>query len=166
MESNPAPPTPDAILNEDLSDNRTADSLGAGIPRLATKTLTFTGAVNFGEASSSAALFTVTGEVLIVYISTLCTVSLTGVASTVSLGVTGDTDLFVALTTATTIDAGMFWQTTTPTANGIAVNATCKDIVITDNILIESLTQNTDGGAVRVDVLWLPLSSDAVLVAA
>ena len=107
-----------------------------------------------------------TGEVLIVYISPLCTVDLTGATSTVSLGVTGDTDLFIAATTATTIDAGMFWQTTTPKANGIAVNATCKDIVITDSILVETLTFGTASGAVRFDVLWLPLSSDAVLVAA
>ena len=164
--SEPSPPTPDNILNEDLTDNRTADTLGAGIPRLATKTLTFTGAANLGEVNTSATLFTVTGEVLIVYISVICTVDLTGATSTVSLGVTGDTDLFIAATTATTIDAGTFWQTTTPKANGVALAATCKDIVITDDILIESLTFGTTGGALRLDVFWLPLSSDAVLVAA
>jgi hypothetical protein len=138
----------------------------SGVPSFATKTLTFTGATNFGEANSSATLFTVTGEVLVVAISPICTTDLTGAASTVSLGVTGDTDLFIALTTATTIDAGMFWQTTTPKANGTVLAAICKDVVITDSILVESLTQNTTGGVLRVDVYWLPLSTDGNLVAA
>lgn len=161
-----APPTPSAILDEQLTGNIAAGSVGAGIPRLTTKTLTFTGATNFGEVNTSAALFTVTGEVLVLYIVGFCTVDLTGAASTVSLGVTGDTNLFIAATTATTIDAGMFWQTITPTANGMAVVAACKDIVITDSILIESLTFGTASGALRIDVLWMPLSSDAALVAA
>ncbi len=144
----------------------TANTFGAGVPRLATKTLTFTGAANFGQSTTNAAIFTVTGEVRIVSISGWCVTDLAGVASTVSLGVTSSVALFIAATTATTVDTGLFWVSATPTANGIALPAACKDIIITDNIVIASATQDTTGGVLRIDVFWLPLSSDAALVAA
>lgn len=52
--------------------------------------------------------------------------------------------------------------------NGIALPSVPRFATktITDNILIESLTQDTTGGAVRVDVYWLPLSAGSNLAAA
>src|SRR5574343_542432 len=135
---------------------------GRGSLRRTTTTVTFTGAANLG-AVGAVPLFTVTGEVLVCYIVGFCTVLLTEAAptATLALGVTGSTSLFIGATTATAIDANEFWVSTTPTANGIAVPAACRDIVITDNIIATVAAQAVDSGAVRGDVYWLPLSGDA-----
>jgi hypothetical protein len=113
-------------------------------------------------------LFTVTGEVLIERIVPICTTLLTEAAptATLALGVTGSTSLFIAATTATAIDAGEFWVSTTPTANGIAVPAALQDIAITDNIIGTVAAQAVDSGVIRVDVYWRPLSADGAVVAA
>lgn len=126
------------------------------------KTVTFTGAANLGEVGA-VPIYTVTGEVLVVALIPYCTVNLTEAAptgATLLLGVTGDTDLFIASTAATAIGAGEFWVSATPTANGIAVPAGLKDIVITDNIIGTVGTANVDGGAIRFDLYYAPLSSD------
>lgn len=132
--------------------------LGSG---LATITRTFTGAAGLG-AVGSVALFTVTGEVLIERIVPFCTTLLTEAlaTATIALGVTGSTSLFIAATNAVDIDANEFWVDTTPDANGIALPAALKDIVITDNIIATVAAQNVDAGAIRFDVYWRALSSD------
>lgn len=108
--------------------------------RRATKTVTFTGATGLGEVGS-VPLFTVTGEVIVERIVPFCSTSLTvtggvGTAS-MQLGVTGATNLFVATTDPTAIDAGEFWVDATPDARGVALPAALKDIVITDSIVAE-----------------------------
>lgn len=135
---------------------------------LARKAVTFTGASGLGLAGTNVALFTVTGEVEVVRIVPVCTVDLTEAAptATLALGVTSSTALFVAATTATAIDAGEFWVTTTPTANGIAIPAACKEIAITDSIVAAPAVQNVNGGVIRFDLWWRPLSSDGLVVAA
>ncbi len=137
----------------------------ANLGFLATKTVTFTGAANLG-AVGNVPIFTVTGEVLILYLTPTGTVTLTEAAptATIALGVTGSTSLFIAATTATLITAGKFWTTTTPVANGVALPAALKDIVITDNIVGTVAAQAVNGGAIRWDVYWTPLSSDGLVV--
>lgn len=137
---------------------------GRGLLRRNSVSVTFTGAANLG-AVGSVPLFTVTGEVLIAYLVPWCSVDLTEAAptATLALGVTGSTSLFIAATTGTAIDAGEFWTSTTPTANGVAVPAALKDIVITDNIIGTVAAQAVNGGAIRFDVYWLPLSSDGLV---
>lgn len=137
-----------------------------GVPILrARKTLTFTGAANLGQAASNATVFTTTGEVLIVTLVPFCTTLLGEAAggATVSLGVTGNTTLFIAVTNTVDIDANEFWVDGTPDANGVAVPAALKDIAITDDILVANATQDTDSGVLRFDCLWVPLSSDGNL---
>src|SRR5512145_721060 len=134
---------------------------GRGQLRRASKTITFTGAAGLG-AVGAVPLFTVTGEVLVCYLVPWCSVDLTeaGATATLALGVTGSTSLFIAATTATAIDAGEFWTSTTPTANGVALPAALKDIVTTDSIIGTVAAQAVNGGALRLDCYWLPLSSD------
>ena len=141
------------------------DLTGPVTPRKATKTLTFTGAANLGQAATNATLFTVTGEILVLYLTPFCTVNLGEAAptATVSLGVTGSTALFIAATNSVNIDANTFWVDTAPDANGVAIPAALKDIIVTDNILVACAAQNTNAGAIRFDLLWLPLSSDAAV---
>lgn len=133
------------------------------------KSVTFTGAANLGQAGTTTTLFTVTGQVLVAYLSVFCSVDLTEAAPTASiaLGVTGSTTLFVAGTSSTTVDANEFWTTTAPSAvGGVAVPAAHKDILITANVIITCATQNTNGGALRADCWWLPVSPTGKLVAA
>lgn len=130
--------------------------------RFATKTLTFTGAANLGQAASNATVFSVTGQVLIVALAPFCKTSLTeaGATATSSLGVTGATTLFIAATNSVDIDANEFWVDGTPDANGVAIPAALRDILITDDIIVANAVDDTDGGVVRFDCLWTPLSSD------
>ena len=135
-------------------------------PFKATKTVTFTGAANLG-AVGAVPYFTVTDEVLVERIVPFCTVSLgeAAINSTIALGVTGSTSLFIAATDAVaTIAANLFWVDTAPDANGVAVPAALKDIAITDNIIATVAVQNVNAGAIRIDVYWRPLSATGLLV--
>jgi len=125
-----------------------------------TKTVAFDGAAGNG-AVGSVALFTVTGEVIVLYLMPYCSEDLVSAGGgTLALGVTGNTSLFIAATTATAIDNGEFWTSTVPTANGVAVPSALKDIAITDNIIGTVATGDITDGTIRFDCYWIPLSSD------
>ena len=130
----------------------------------ASKTVTFTGAANLG-AVGAVPIFTVTGEVIIEKLVPWCTVDLTEAAptATIALGVTGSTSLFIAATTGTVIDVGEFWVDTTSRANGFALPAALKDIVITDNIIGTVAAQAVNGGAIRFDCYWKPLNGGSLV---
>lgn len=135
---------------------------GPGVTvQTARKTVTFTGAANLG-AVGAVPIFTVTGDVLVVRLVPVCTVDLTEAlaTATLALGVTNSTALFVAATTATAIDAGEFWVNTTSQADGFALPAALKDILVTQNIIGTVATQAVNGGAIRFDCHWIPLSAD------
>ena len=129
--------------------------------RTSIASVTFDGTANKGQVGT-VPYFTVTGEVLVAAMVPFCTGSLTEAAATatIALGVTGSTALFIAATTATEIDVNEFWVDTSPDANGIALPAALKDIVITDNIIATVATQNVNGGTLRITVLWYPISAD------
>lgn len=127
------------------------------------KSITYTGATGLGEAATSTTIFTVTGEILVVRLVPFCTTNLgeSGATATIALGVTSSTALFIAATNSVDIDANEFWVSTTPTANGIALPAAMKDIVITDNILTTHAVTNTNAGVLRFELFWTALSVDA-----
>ena len=82
------------------------------------------------------------------------------------MGVTNLTSLFIAATNAVNLLTGEFWTEATGggTANaGIAVPAALKDIAITSNIVGTVATQAVNGGTLRFDVYYLPLSSDGLV---
>ena len=134
--------------------------------RFNTASITFTGAAGLG-AVGTASLFTVTGEVMLIYVVPFCTTLLGSAgAPTISLGVTGDVDLLIPATTALNIDTDEFWFSTTPTANGALLPASLQSESITDNILADILVASITRGTIRVDVYWLPLSSNGLVVAA
>lgn len=132
--------------------------------RFSTKTVTFTGAANLG-AVGNVPLFTVTGEVILQYIVGFCTTDLGEAAptATLALGITGSTSIFIGATTATGIDTGEFWVSTSPNPNGIALPAAVKEVVITDNIVATVAAQAVNSGVLRCDVYWRPLSSDGAV---
>jgi len=131
----------------------------------ASKTITFTGAANMGNAGENVTIFTVTGEILVLALIPFCTTDLTEAVgtATISLGVTSSVALFIAATDSKEIDANEFWVDTAPDPYGIALPATLKDIPITDNIVAACATQDTDGGVLRFDLYWMPLSSNGAV---
>lgn len=135
----------------------------SGIPTR--KTVAFSGAAGNG-AVGAVNLFTVTGSVLIRRITARCTEDLAGATATLALGVTGSTALFIAATTATDIDTGEFWLSTTPAATGLALPAALQNIVVDADIILTVATANITDGTIEFTVEWTPLSSDGNLVAA
>lgn len=134
--------------------------------RRTTVTVAFDGGAGTGASAGggNVPLFTVTGEVLVVALVPFCTESLASAGGgTLALSVTGASALFIAATTATNIDANMFWVDTGPDANGVALPAALKDIVITDNIVGTVATADITDGTIRFDVYYLPLSGDGLI---
>lgn len=134
-------------------------------PFRSTKTITIDGTNNNGELDQpTITLFTVTGEVLILALVPWCSEDLTSAGGgTLALGITGNTTLFIGATTATAIDNGEFWTSTTPTANGVLLPSTLQTVVITDNIIATVATADITDGTIRFDCLWFPLSSDGLI---
>src|SRR3972149_5642983 len=135
--------------------------------RRTSKEITFTGAAGLG-AVGNVPLFTVTGEVLVVYLVPFTVLTLTEAlaTATLALGVTNSTALFIAATNAVNLTTGEFWTESTGggTAEaGIAVPAPLKDIAISSNIVGTVATQAVNGGTVRFAVYYLPLSSDGLV---
>ena len=135
--------------------------LGEGI--VVTKTRTYTGAVGLGEAGA-ATLFTVTGDVL-VHLFAKCTTDLTVTgAATIEIGITGNTAVLIAQTTASGIDSGEIWVDTGAATVEALPN---KYILVGGTDIIETIaTADIDGGVLTFYCLWTPLSEDANLVAA
>jgi len=138
--------------------------------RVLRKSITFTGAATLG-AVGNVPLFTVTGEVVVVRLVPYTVLTLTEAlaTATLALGVTGLTSLFIEATNAVNLLTGEFWTEATGggTANaGIALPAALKDIAITSNIVGTVGAQAINGGTLRFDLLWRPLSTDGLVVAA
>ena len=132
-------------------------------PRLLQTSITFDGTAGLG-AIGAVPIFTVTGEVLVVSLSPICTTGLAGATATLSLGVTAGVTDFIAATLATDIDAGEFWQADPSEPNSDALEAALENILVTDNIVGAVLVAAISAGVMRFDVIWRPLSSDGNLV--
>lgn len=126
------------------------------------KTVAFTGAAGLG-AIGNLPLFVCTGQVLVQSIVPFCVTTLVGATATLALGITGSTALMVAATVATTITTGLFWLSASPAA-GLAVPALLTNVAINANLVGTIAVAAVTGGVLRVDVLYLPLSSDGALV--
>ncbi len=135
-----------------------------GAPQFAQATITFTGAANFG-AVGAVPMFTVSGgAVLVRYIAGRVTTNLAGATAQISLGITGITALFIALTTATTmLTSAELWVSATPTAAGLALPAATKDILIDANIIGTVGTAAVSSGVLVVDVVWEPITAGATV---
>ena len=142
---------------------------GRGYLYRASVSVTFSGASGLGAAGTTTTFFATTGEVVVAYLVPYVVGTLTqsGATPTLALGVTNSTGLFIAATIATTLATGEFWTEATGggTANaGIAVPAALKDIAITSNIIgTVGGTSDINGGTLRLDVYWLPLSSNGLV---
>lgn len=140
--------------------------LPGGLPlNLASKSITFTGAAGLG-AVGNVPLFTVTGQLIVVYILGIVTTTLTGASATLALGTTTNTSEFIAATTATTLTtAAPIWMSTTATAGSMAIPALVKDQVVVQNIVMTAAAgSGVTGGVLRIDCYWMPLGAGATVV--
>lgn len=113
-------------------------------------------------------VFTVTGQVRLVIIP-ICTLDLTSSGGgTLALGVAGTTNAFIAATTATLIDAGEYWLTTTPVAH-IPFTGTGSPIdrIVNDlDVGYAIATAVTQAGKIDFHCWWDPLLPSGGLVVA
>ena len=137
---------------------------GETIQRAST-TFTFDGTNNKGEFDvPTCTIFTVTGQVVIVYLVPFCTVDLVSAGGgTLILGAVGTTSLFVGVTTATTIDANKRWLSTGGAGASVAIPASFKDTFVDADIIATVGTADITAGAIRFDCYYRPLSSNGVI---
>lgn len=119
-----------------------------------------------GGTSDPYTLFTIAGDVE-VGIYGVCTVDLASAGGgTLALGLTDNTTLFIAATTATAIDANELWLDTTP-AIGKPIDALNFFLVGNGEDIVESVgTADITAGNIYYIALWRPLYYGSELVSA
>lgn len=138
------------------------------------KTITFAGATtdawgNDGGALDGAAIFSVTGLVQ-AQIVAVCKTDLTGNNSTIEVGISGGTAIFMPTETATQIDAGQLWAN--DAANGTSLilgeeTAAAGNLPLYllsgTNIILTVKTANVTGGVLDFYCIWTPISTDGLV---
>lgn len=110
-------------------------------------------------------ILTVTGTVR-VRIIPRCTSSVTsGGAITFILGTETTTNAMIASTDGTTIDAGMFWLSTTPSHYYAKTSVIDAIIANGQDVGYTIGTNAATGGTIIFDIWWEPISSNATAVA-
>lgn len=136
------------------------------------KTITFTGAAGAG-AVGTVTVFTITGRVWVQSLSAFCTTDLTeaGATATIECGHAGDTDAFIAQTTATAIDTNEWWNGTTPASGGYTqpdsltagYQTTARNKLLSANVILTIGTQNVTAGVIIFDAWYKPITDDGSL---
>jgi hypothetical protein len=119
-------------------------------------------------AQGAFTIFTVTGDVLIT-VTGLCQVAMdSGGVATLALGIAGNTNKFIAITTATDLDQYESWQDAGPEVNpGVVdvfggarqfLDANGGDVIMT--VADADLTV----GDIDFHAFWIPLSADGNVV--
>lgn len=129
------------------------------------------GAITYAAGSTGAigttTLFTVTGDVSLVFLGAKCTTDLTSAgAPTFDLGVVGKTTLFASANDVTGWDTGewlggggSYGAGGQPNSNVLTYNSSAGPGISAD-IIQTIATATITGGVVRWYVQWVPLSGD------
>jgi len=142
------------------------------------KTVTFAGGTtnawgDDGGTLDAGVLFTVTGLVFCKLLAVCKGTSLTSDgAATISVGITGDTAIFLPVETATQIDDGQIWFNDAANATyGIigeesAAIDNLPEYALNGNDIILTVAggANVTGGILDIYAIWNPISPDANLV--
>ncbi len=129
------------------------------IPKLFTKTITFTGAAGLG-AAGTVAIGTVTGRILITHGSVFCSTNLTSSGGTLELGTADNTAGLIDQTTASDIDANDFWQDATPE---VKVSPAIINQLVAASIIATVGSADITAGVLVFEFYWLPMSSNGNL---
>ena len=129
---------------------------------IASKSRTYDGTAGNGTAGA-VTLFTVTGDI-IANVFSVCSVNMAGTASTIEVGITGNTAALIAQTNGTAISSGQIWLDATPAT--IESLPTAK-LITNGTDIIETIASGTaTAGALTFYCTWRPLSSDGNVVSA
>lgn len=122
------------------------------------KVITFTGAAGLG-AVGTIPVATMAGAIVAQFVGAFCSVDLAGATATLELGVTGDTAELIAQTTATTVDANMVWESSTPDEGVTAV----VNKAISGNVILTVGTAAITAGSIEICIIYYPLTSTGFL---
>lgn len=120
------------------------------------KTITFTGAANLGQSTTTTPFFNTTGHI-VCNVWGATGVTLTGASAIISCGLIAgvSNQLFMSNTTATALDAGEIWTGSTP-LGGAALNG-LKAVLGTRQIGTVHSTADTTGGTLTLVCQWRPM---------
>jgi len=121
-------------------------------------------------ATGAYTIFTVTGDVLM-QVFGICDVALVQAAptATIELGVSGNTAVLIAQTTANTLIADEIWYDSTPTATVEQVDVVgARQFIIANgqDVILTIAAQALTAGDIDFYAIWRPLSSDGLVVPA
>lgn len=118
-------------------------------------------------AQAAYTVFTVTGEVLIHAIFGICEDTFTGAGALLELGVSGNTNVFIAQTSAAQLIANELWFDNAPTTTVEQIDLTGLSFIVANGQDIQLLISggNVTAGKVNLYCIWSPLSTSAALVA-
>ncbi len=119
-------------------------------------------------AQGALTMFTITGDVALSVFG-ICKTACTGVNATIELGVSGNTAILIAQTTASALIANEIWHDSTPTTTVESVLAATNTAIVVSNgqdAILTIATADLTAGVIDFYALWKPLSLDANLVAA
>lgn len=121
-----------------------------------------------GGTAGAFTIFTVTGDVL-VQVFGLCQVTLDSLgAPTIELGISGNTAVLIAQSTAKNLDQYMTWQDTSPETHPGAIDLTARTFAIANgaDIILTVASANLTAGDVDFVCRWMPISTNGNVVAA
>lgn len=139
------------------------------------KTVTFTGATGLGEAGTVVPVFTTTGRVGVERLTAFCTETLVSTSNlgTISLGVPTTDDAFAeAFTVAAGAAATNEWWDALITdfvagsATDMMEGISRTGVSLSENIIINPLTQDITDGTLVIDCWYLPITDNGALAAA
>ena len=161
-------------VQADRDVNRTA--FGGEFPCTVKRTITFAGATadawgNDAGALDGAAIYTVTGLVQ-ARLMAVCTTLLTGATATISVGISGDTAIFLPVETATQIDADQIWVNDAANATYIIIGeeqAAIDNLPIYllngNDIILTVATADVETGVLDFYCQYRPIGSSSSIVA-
>jgi len=162
--------------SQDRDGNR--QLLNGDFPFRTKRTITFAGATtnawgDDGGTLDGGVVYTVTGLVVVKIIAACSTLLDSDGAATLSLGITGDTAIFLPVETATQIDAGQVWVNDAANATYIIVGEEAAAIdnvpeyLLNGNDIILTIAgaANVTSGVIDFYALWKPISDDGSIVA-
>lgn len=119
-------------------------------------------------AAGSYTIFTITGDVSLVVFGVCKTALTSGGASTIELGVSGNTAVLIAQAVSTALILNEIWHDATPTTTIEALDLEARNVVVSNgqDALFKITTADLTAGAIDFYALWRPLSTDGNVVAA
>lgn len=120
----------------------------------------------FANSTGPISLFTVTGDVIMRVFGIVKTACASAGACTGSIGVSGNTQIFVPTTDMTTLAINEIWVDATPTTTIEADSSSVNYINSNGQDVILTLSAQVDSGAITFYCQWRPLTASSKVEAA